>query len=107
MKTAWLTFAIFFTALVWIGTPAHSQEAPQGPPCAPSTAVDKTLQEQYGETITGAGVADGSGYAYLTTNPKTGTFTILVRRPDGQSCILIGGKGWALADPAPVKGTGL
>ena len=106
-QTALGVLALVMGVLVLIGTKAHSQEAPQGPPCAPSVAVDQTLEKQYGETITGAVVADSAGFVVLTTNPKTGTFTILMRRPDGMSCIIVGGKGWALADPAKVKGDGL
>ena len=103
---------IILVLMLYIASPAKSQEAPQGPsgpPCAKSDAIDKQLEKEFGETITAAGVlqVQGQGYMYLTTNPKTGSFTVLVRRPDGVSCIVLGGKGFALADPAPQKGTKL
>ena len=94
---------IFMVIIFYIATPAHSQEA--GPPCGPAADVLGKLQKQYGETVTAAGVV-GSQYMVITTS-KQGTFTILMRRPDGTACLIVGGEGFALADPAPMKGSGL
>jgi len=74
-------------------------------PCGPTGQVEKRIADQYGESIVGAGVVAG-GVMFLTTNPETGTFTIMLRRPDGLTCVLMGGTGYATQD-AIKKGTDL
>jgi hypothetical protein len=69
---------------------ASAQQAP----CGPTGAVEKRIHDQYGETIVGAGVVAG-GTLFTLANPETGTFTVLLRRPDGQTCVMIGGTGYA------------
>lgn len=91
---------VFF---MWLATPAHSQEAPG---CGPTDGLHAMLEKQYGETLTAAGVVN-KDFMELLVNRITGTFTVAIRRPDGTSCIVIGGKGFALADPAPRRGSGL
>lgn len=53
----------------------------------------------------GAGVTP-VGILYVTSNPGTGTFTVLMRRADGQACIIGGGKGWASVPPT-IPGTNM
>lgn len=65
--------------------------------CGPRLAVDKKLFDEFGETPVGAGFVNKS-ILYITANPDTGTFTILLRRPDGQACIVMGGTGFAMTD---------
>jgi hypothetical protein len=69
----------------------------QQTPCAPTGQVEKRIAKQYGESIVGAGVTPG-GVMFLTNNPESGTWTILLRRPDGQTCVLMGGTGYATVD---------
>lgn len=96
MRTAAMCLALF-PALI---SPATAQQ-----PCGPTGLVEKRISDQYGESIVGAGVTAG-GLMFLTTNPATGSFTILLRRPDGQTCVLMGGTGYATAD-AVKKGLSL
>jgi hypothetical protein len=77
----------------------------QQQPCGPTGMVEKRIHDQFGESIVGAGVVDG-GVMFLTTNPETGSFTIMLRRKDGLTCVLMGGKGFATQD-AIKKGTDL
>lgn len=97
---------ILLVIMFYIATPAKSQEAPSGVPCGPADKIQKDLEEKYGEVIGGGGFV-ASDIIVITTNPKTGTFTIMARKPNGQVCLLIGGEGFAMADPAAMKGTGL
>lgn len=69
----------------------------QSQPCGPTGQVEKRIADQYGESIVGAGITQG-GIMFLTSNPQTGSFTILLRRPDGQTCVLMGGTGYATED---------
>lgn len=66
----------------------------QQPPCGPTGMIEKRIADKYGETIVGAGIVDG-GIMFTLANPDTGTFTVLLRRPDGQTCIVMGGTGYA------------
>ena len=92
--------------MFYIATPAKSQEAPGAPPCGPADKLQEQLEKQYGETIVGGGFVNND-IIIITTNPKSHSFTIMMRRPDGIACLLIGGKGFAMADPAGMKGSGL
>lgn len=79
--------------IAYVAQPARSQPAP----CGPRNAVEKRIWTEYGESIVGAGLSQG-GIVYVTENPQTGTFTILIRRPDGTACVMLGGSGWASID---------
>ena len=62
--------------------------------CLPrETAVTK-LEEGYDEHQIGFGVGPGGGAVYELYVSDTGTWTILVTRPDGLSCIAASGDSW-------------
>jgi hypothetical protein len=69
----------------------------QQSPCGPTGMVEKRIVAQYGESIVGAGVVPG-GILFITSNPDSGSFTIMLRKPDGTTCVLLGGKGYATQD---------
>ena len=71
----------------------------QQAPCGPTGTVEKRIAKEYGESIVGAGMAPGGAAMFTTVNPETGTWTILLRRPDGQTCVLMGGTGYAIQEP--------
>jgi hypothetical protein len=77
----------------------------QQQPCGPTGMVEKRIHDQYGESIVGAGVTPG-GLMFFTNNPDSGTWTIMLRRPDGMTCVLMGGTGYATQE-ALKKGTDL
>lgn len=103
---ACVVFAILFGLMLWVGTPAHSQEDPGTIQCAPYAQINSDLKKDYGETITAGGILGPNLMMYMTVNPKTHSFTILMRRPNGLSCIVMAGDGFALADPAAAKPKG-
>lgn len=80
-------------ALLAFTTPALAQQ----PPCGPRDIIEKKINREYGETPIGAGITEG-GTVYILNNPETGTFTILIRRPGGLTCLVMGGTGWANTD---------
>ena len=85
----WLALAL----LLLIG-PIASAHA-QGGPCAPREAMLEQLESSFGETPAGQGmIANGQMIGELTINPKDGNWTVMVTRPDGLSCIALGGDGW-------------
>jgi hypothetical protein len=87
-----LLFAVTLTVLALLTIVANAQT-----PCGPTGKVEARIQKEYGESIIGAGVVAG-GYLFTTVNPQTGSFTVLLRRPDGQTCVLMGGTGYATTD---------
>ena len=97
-----LFLALLFAFMFMVGSPAHSQT----PPCARAADILSQLEKQYGETVTAGGVV-GSELMVILTNKITGSWTILMRRLDGTACIVAGGTGFGIADPAPMKGNGL
>lgn len=77
-------------------TPASATA--QQAPCGPTGMVEKRLNKEYGETVAAAGFAPG-GVLFIISNPKTQSFTVLLRRPDGQTCIVFGGHGFTTIEP--------
>lgn len=72
--------------------------AQQQPPCGPTGLMEKRIHDEYGESIVGAGMVDG-GVLFTLANPQTGTFTVLLRRPDGKTCFLMNGTGFTAVEP--------
>lgn len=68
--------------------------------CAPREIVAQALGREYGEAQVGAGLADGN-IIELWVNAETGTFTLLVTRPDGISCMVGAGDSWISRPPPP------
>lgn len=52
------------------------------------------LLERFGERLQSAGVTSGGYLAEVYANPETGTWTWVLTRPDGISCIWGAREGW-------------
>ena len=61
--------------------------------CAQRDAVATYLGDKFQESRTGAGFQDGAGIVEVWASPD-GTWTILLTRADGISCILAAGTHW-------------
>lgn len=73
-----------------------SAEAQAGRVCLPqAAALAQQLGQQYGETLSAAGVAAGGGLMQVYSNAESGTWTIAVTIPNGPTCIVSSGEGWA------------
>lgn len=62
--------------------------------CAPRESVVAQLQEKYGEVRRGAGLQDGAAVIELWSSPRTGSWTIIMSRPSGVSCVMAAGEAW-------------
>lgn len=51
------------------------------------------LAERYGETRRGVGIMSGA-VTEVFASAETGTWTIIVTRPDGVSCAVAAGEAW-------------
>jgi hypothetical protein len=85
----------------WLATfasPAPAQSVAPKNPCGPSKAIAEMLLQKYGERPAFAGIADNNTPTLIFTNPKTGSFTITIRRPGGLACLMTAGESWTPVD---------
>jgi hypothetical protein len=81
---------------------ADAQEQPQA--CAPRAQVIAKLADRFGETLRDLGYGR-SGVVEVYRSDETGTWTILMSRPDGISCMIAEGRIWD-ADVRPLTKQG-
>jgi hypothetical protein len=88
--------------LALLAMPAHAQQ----PPCGPRAQLVADLAKKYGETQRTMGYVNGGPAitAVMETyaNDATGTWTILLAKPDGTACMLASGGGWIGDDKPPM-----
>lgn len=71
----------------------HAEAAETGA-CAARGEVVAKLAQRFGETLRSVGLQRADGLVEVYASEKTGTWTILVTRPDGMSCLLAAGELW-------------
>ncbi|HRO12324.1 hypothetical protein [Amaricoccus sp.] len=62
--------------------------------CADRTRVVQRLQDRFGETLRSLGLNRDNGIVEVYSSEETGTWTILMTRPDGITCLLAAGQLW-------------
>lgn len=67
--------------------------------CAPTGIIEQELASKYAESIVSAGIVPGARM-FTLANPKTGSFTVIIVRPDGVSCLVMGGNGFTTIEAA-------
>lgn len=75
-------------------------------PCAPRGALIEKLETGYHESRSGAGLKTQTQILEIWTSAETGTWTVLITRVDGSSCIVASGTNW-LKDAPVVAGLGV
>ena len=81
---------------------AHAQTAPQ---CGPRAAVVKTLAEKYAETRRSIGISANNLVMEVYAATESGTWTITVTTPQGQTCLVASGQGFeAVVEELPPAG---
>lgn len=90
---------IAIAALVTISTPTLAQN------CAPTEMTNLRLVEKYGEQLTDHGIANSEAIVELWSS-DAGSFTIIVRRTNGLSCLIASGQLWQPVTQKP-QGDGL
>ncbi len=94
MKLPFLILAAVFAGS-WT-LPATAEQ--QGLPCARRDDMLKTLASRYREQPRAIGLANPTTVIEVFTS-AAGTWTILLTRPDGASCIVSAGEGWEETPP--------
>lgn len=72
--------------------PAVSQAEPR--PCAAREQVVARLAERFGETLQSIGMRGADAMIEVYASEATGTWTILLTRPDGAACLIASGDAW-------------
>lgn len=75
--------------------------------CAARDTVVEKLSSGYGEAFSGGGLQNSSSIFEVWHSEEQGTWTILLTRADGTSCIMASGTNWrdALPGQRVAKGT--
>lgn len=80
--------------------------AQQQQTCKPRDEIVQILGEKYAESRRAYALAAPQQMLELFANAETGTWTALVTRPDGISCMVASGEHWTEVDEAPGGGSG-
>lgn len=80
-----------------IAPPAHGQVA-----CASRDSLIEGLAKKYGEERVAGGLQSADQMVEVFSSPETGSFTILLTHPNGQSCVVSSGKSWNTFEPTEV-----
>ncbi len=76
-----------------IGWGAISSSAQAQTMCGERSAVVATLEKTYSETPVSMGLASNGAIIEIFASP-TGTFTIILTRPNGLTCVMAAGESW-------------
>ena len=72
--------------------------------CATRAQVTEHLKQKFGETRRSAGLVDSRQILEVWRSDETGSWTILMTRADGVSCIVAAGSAWHDAIPQIASG---
>lgn len=94
---------------ILVSTQSMQAQAESGS-CAPHESVVEQLAQKYGETRQSFGLAQNAQVVELFASLETGSWTIIITRPTGISCMVAAGQNFeriegtaapaALGDPA-------
>ena len=98
---------LFALSLVFAGLILVTQAA-QAAQCAPRDQVVAGLATGFDEVRRGAGLTaapDGRTQVIEIFTSASGSWTIVVTRPDGQTCLVASGQAWEdITEELPAKG---
>lgn len=96
----WLYIMLVLICLVLL-TMAKAARAQGVPPCMSFTATAEALEGKYRETPVGAGLVNEGAAVVLFATASGATWTLVVRKADGETCFLASGSDWVTKAPAP------
>jgi hypothetical protein len=89
-----LTAGLLF-GMVATGPPARAAT------CALRDVIVEKLATAFDETLAATGLQNETTMIEIWSSDKSGTFTILLTRPNGISCVVSAGEYWTPAAPVP------
>lgn len=96
MRKSILTLSLGIAAILLSAGAMQAQSA--GSNCAPHASVVQQLAEKYGETRQSIGLARNSQVIEVFASLETGSWTIIVTRPSGVSCMVAAGESYERLD---------
>ncbi|GHC52838.1 hypothetical protein [Neogemmobacter tilapiae] len=90
-----------FGGVIWAVQASHAQSAP---PCAPRATVVEALSERYGESRQSIGMSADNMVVEVYASRETGSWSLVITRPDGLSCLAVTGNGFEVLAEAAQKG---
>ena len=90
-----ISAALVFGAAALAPPVVHAQSLS----CAPRDVVTKNLSDRYDEHLLGGGLQNAQSLIEIWRSSETGSFTILMTRADGMSCIVASGQNWITTTP--------
>ncbi len=91
--------SIAIVATILMGGPAQAQSVTK---CGPRADILKQLATQYRENPVAGGLADNGGLLEVLASIDGSTWTALITRPDGNSCLVMSGETWQILPPRTV-----
>lgn len=70
----------------------------QGRVCAPHAAIVERLAAQYGESRQSIGLGSDNSVVEVYASDETGSWTIVVTRPGGPTCLIAAGQSFEAVD---------
>lgn len=92
--------SIAFIAAASLAFPAEAQPRRQIF-CAPRDALVAMLDQRFGEVLQGAGLQNATTLVEMFASLDTGTWTLVLTRPDGTACAIAAGQHWQNAADVP------
>ena len=90
------------TALAAAVSTAGAANAQQA--CADRDQITTRLESKYGESFAGGGLRNAKSIYEVWMSEDSGTWTIIMTKPDGQACVMAAGTNWRKALPAQPAG---
>lgn len=72
--------------------------------CADRAKITQRLEAGYGEKFAGGGLRNSESIYEVWMSDDSGTWTILMTRPDGTACVMAAGTNWREALPETAAG---
>lgn len=84
-----------------------AQAQGQGTQCADHAAMTRLLAENWGESRQSIALDAGNAMVELFASPETGTWTLTLTQPGGQTCMIASGHAFEMVnEPLPVLDEG-
>ena len=84
----------FLAVFLLLCGPAYAQST-----CGDRASIVANLTTKFGEAHIGGGLQSATEMVEIWANARTKTFTILLTRVNGISCVVSGGNSWDSVDP--------
>ncbi len=97
-------FKRIVTAALVFGTLALAPPVQAQALCAERSVITDRLESRFHETYQGGGLQSTTSLVEIWSSDETGTWTLLLSRADGTSCVIASGQNWQFDQTEEVAG---